>query len=89
MIQLCPLPGQPESEGEPVFDAPWQARAFAMAVHLNEQGVFTWTEWSERLAGLIENHETHATIQNSDDYYRVWLKALEAIAKDLDQQNPE
>jgi len=83
MTQICPLPDQPKSKGEPVFDAPWQARAFAMAVLLNEQGVFSWAEWSERLARLIENHEIHATIQNSDDYYRVWLKSLEEITKDL------
>ncbi len=83
MTRICPLPGQPESEGEPVFDAPWQARAFAMAMHLNEQGVFSWTEWSERLAELIESYEEQTTIQNSDDYYRLWLKALEDIAGDM------
>lgn len=83
MTRIRPLPGQPESGGEPVFDAPWQARAFAMAVHLNEQGVFSWTEWSDQLAGLIKNHEMHAAIHNSDDYYRIWLKALGDIAKDM------
>jgi len=83
VTRIRPLPGQPESGGEPVFDAPWQARAFAMAVHLNEQGVFSWTEWSDQLAGLIKNHEMHAAIHNSDDYYRIWLKALEDIAKDM------
>lgn len=88
MTRICPLPGQPESGGEPVFDAPWQARAFVMAVHLNEQGVFSWAAWSERLAELVENHEMHAKIQNSDDYYRIWLKSLEAIAESLDWQNP-
>ena len=28
-----------------MFAEPWQAQAFALAVALNERGVFTWSEW--------------------------------------------
>lgn len=84
MTALRPLLSQPQSNGELVFDAPWQARAFAMAVHLNEQGVFSWAAWSFRLANFIRVHEEHESIQNSDDYYRVWLDALESMITEAD-----
>ena len=48
MIDL--LPGQPEADGEPVFREPWEAHAFAMAVRLHEQGLFTWPQWAATLA---------------------------------------
>ena len=48
MIDL--LPGQPETDGEPVFREPWEAHAFAMAVRLHERGLFTWPEWAATLA---------------------------------------
>ena len=34
---------QRDQEG-PVFRAPWEAQAFAMAVKLHERGIFTWTK---------------------------------------------
>lgn len=74
-----PQPSQPRVDGEPVFDAPWQARTFAMAVHLHEAGLFTWGEWSERLARRIAARERRRPIAGSDDYYRVWQDTLEAL----------
>ena len=38
-----------DAEG-PVFGAPWEAQAFAMALALHERGVFTWPEWAAALA---------------------------------------
>ncbi len=70
---------QPTEKGEPVFDAPWQAKAFAMTVKLNESGVFTWTEWADRLSKHIAEFETHSKINNSDDYYTLWQSALESL----------
>lgn len=35
------------------FAEPWQARAFALTVHLQERGLFTWTEWTEALGAVI------------------------------------
>jgi nitrile hydratase accessory protein len=37
-----------------VFAEPWQARAFALAVKLSEQGHFTWKEWAAALANELE-----------------------------------
>ena len=44
------LPAIPRDEEGPVFRAPWEAQAFAMAVMLHERGHFAWTEWAARLA---------------------------------------
>jgi nitrile hydratase accessory protein len=55
---------------EPVFSEPWQARAFAMTVALNERGIFSWTEWAEMLG---------AELKSGDDYYDCWLRALEKL----------
>ena len=41
-------------DGEPVFREPWEAHAFAMAVRLHEQGLFTWPQWAATLAEEIE-----------------------------------
>ena len=42
-------PELPPGLDEPVFAEPWQAQAFALAVALNERGLFSWTEWAETL----------------------------------------
>ena len=54
------------------FDEPWQAQAFAMTVHLHEQGHFTWAEWAEALSAQIHSGTDRA-------YYAHWLCALEAL----------
>lgn len=61
------------TSNEPVFDEPWQARAFALAVSLHERGLFSWTEWSDTLASEI-------AARPALDYYGCWLAALESIA---------
>ena len=48
------LPGQPHDDNGPVFREPWEAQAFAMALALHQQGVFTWTEWAHALAMQIK-----------------------------------
>ena len=70
------LPAIPRDKEGPVFREPWEARAFAIAVSLNECGVFTWTEWAETLAREI------AIDRGASDYYALWLRALERLAID-------
>ena len=36
---------QPADSDGLVFSAPWEAKTFAMAVHLHDKGVFSWKEW--------------------------------------------
>ena len=46
----------PRDADGPVFAEPWEAQAFAMAVKLNEVGVFGWAEWAEALGAELKRH---------------------------------
>jgi nitrile hydratase accessory protein len=75
------LPGQPLGEdGEPVFAEPWQAQAFAMAVHLHARGLFTWPEWAAALADQIKRAQAGGDPDTGETYYLHWLAALERLA---------
>lgn len=63
----------------PVFKAPWEAQAFAMAVALHERGVFTWKEWADTLAHVIAEVKARGEPDTGEDYYRHWLTALERL----------
>jgi nitrile hydratase accessory protein len=64
----------------PVFTAPWQAQAFAMAVALHDRGVFTWTEWAAALSAEIAEHAVeHGATDDGSHYYEHWLDALEHL----------
>ena len=74
------VPALPRDEaGAPVFGAPWEAQAFAMAVRLHEAGHFTWTEWAERLAGEIKRAQAAGDPDRGDTYYHHWLATLERL----------
>ncbi len=66
-------------DGSPVFDEPWHAQAFAMAVKLHEAGYFSWSEWSDRLAQEIRRAQAAGDPDLGDSYYHHWLAALEQI----------
>jgi nitrile hydratase accessory protein len=68
----------PRDADGPVFPAPWAARAFALAVSLNERGVFSWSEWSETLGPKVAA-ETAADPADPEAYWRAWLAALEEM----------
>jgi nitrile hydratase accessory protein len=69
----------PRDEGGPVFGAPWEAQAFAMAVKLHEAGHFTWTEWAARLAAEIRRAQAAGDPDLGPTYYEHWLAALEGL----------
>ena len=73
------LPGQPQDGSEPVFRAPWEAQAFAMAVSLQQQGLFSWPEWAHTLAAEITAAQTEGDADLGDTYYHHWLAALEKL----------
>jgi nitrile hydratase accessory protein len=73
------LPGLPRDQDGPVFEEPWQAQAFAMAVKLHERGVFTWTEWAAALAAEIRAAQASGDPDTGATYYRHWLAALERL----------
>jgi len=47
----------PRENGELVFQAPWEARAFGLAVALNEKDLYKWREFSSQLASEIATAE--------------------------------
>ncbi|MUL79877.1 nitrile hydratase accessory protein [Mycolicibacterium sp. CBMA 226] len=55
------------------FDAPWQARAFALAVSLQDSGLFSGAQWTATLAAEI-------AADPERPYYDAWLAALERLA---------
>jgi nitrile hydratase accessory protein len=69
----------PRDEDGPVFREPWEAQAFALAVHLHERGVFTWPEWAATLAAEIERAQAAGDPDTGETYYRHWLAALERL----------
>lgn len=73
------LPGQPRDDDGPVFRAPWEAQAFAMAVALHARGLFTWSEWARALAERIAAAPLAGDADKGDTYYHHWLEALEAL----------
>ena len=66
----------PRENGELVFQAPWEARAFGLAVALNEKDLYEWREFSSQLASEIADAE-----QNNDpsSYYARWVASLEEL----------
>jgi nitrile hydratase accessory protein len=54
------------------FAEPWHAQAFAIAVALNERGLFSWAEWTQALGAEIARAPER-------DYYECWLEALEGL----------
>ncbi len=67
-------PRLPRDADGPVFAAPWEAQAFAMAVKLHERGVFTWSEWAAALGAELAAHP-------DAPYYESWLTALETLVE--------
>ena len=73
------IPGVPRDAHGPVFREPWEARAFAMAVALHDDGLFTWTEWAATLGEEIAKAQRAGDPDTGETYYRHWLAALERI----------
>jgi nitrile hydratase accessory protein len=73
------LPGIPRDENGPVFRAPWEAHAFAMALALHEKNFFAWTEWSAMLGEEIKKAQAAGDPDTGETYYRHWLATLERM----------
>ena len=63
-------------EAHKPFDKPWHAEVFAVTVHLSEQKLFSWTEWTNAIGKQINKAKLTRPIDGSDDYYTLWLDAL-------------
>ena len=81
-LDLASLPAIPRDAEGPVFRAPWEAQAFAMAVRLHEAGHFTWREWADRLAAEIASVRDRGDADDGTRYYHHWLATLEKLVAD-------
>jgi len=68
-----------------VFSAPWEARAFAIALQLCDAGLFSWDEFRARLIAEVgasdRVHERDGTSDHGE-YYEHFLRALERLLAD-------
>lgn len=72
-------PHLPHDKGGPVFAAPWEAKAFAMALDLHKRGQFEWSEWCDTLGAEIKEAQAGGDPDLGDTYYLHWLSALEKL----------
>jgi hypothetical protein len=63
----------PRRNGELVFDAPWQGRAFAMAIATVDRLGLEWDDFRRHLMAAVASEPARP-------YYESWLLALEALA---------
>jgi nitrile hydratase accessory protein len=76
---ISAVPSIPTDDDGPVFRAPWEAQAFAMALTLHERGVFTWSEWAAALADEIKRAQAAGDPDTGETYYQHWLATLEKL----------
>jgi nitrile hydratase accessory protein len=71
----------PPGEDDVVFDAPWQARAFALTVALRREGDFPWEAFQTRLIEELEASADGSTPAEDAEaaYYDAWLTAFERL----------
>jgi nitrile hydratase accessory protein len=73
------VPGIPRDDDGPVFRAPWEAQAFAMALALHGRGLFSWSEWAAALADQIRRAQASGDPDTGETYSRHWLATLERL----------
>jgi nitrile hydratase accessory protein len=78
----------PRNGEGPVFNEPWEAEAFALAVSLNERGVFTWTEWAQVLGDEIKKAQAAGDPDTGETYYHHWLATLERVLAEKGVTDP-
>jgi hypothetical protein len=65
--------GMPRANGEPVFAAPWESRAFGLAAaYLAGRGE-DWARFRHHLMDAIADSEPETP------YYEAWVEALERL----------
>jgi nitrile hydratase accessory protein len=70
----------PRSNGELVFEEPWESRAFGMAAALADFGVFSWADFQDGLIKAIAEEDNAAGEEaRKYRYYERWLAVLESL----------
>ena len=76
----------PRRNGELVFEAPWEGRAFGMAVALGETRLFDWEEFRQGLIAEVSAAEARG---EGAGYYEQWLAAFERLLIEKGALRPE
>jgi nitrile hydratase accessory protein len=76
----------PRANGELVFAAPWEGRAFGMAVALHEQAAYGWDDFRDQLIAEIARAEAAG---DPSSYYERWLASLERLLVEKGLVAPE
>ena len=81
----------PRSNGELVFAAPWESRAFGVAIALSESRTCDWEQFRSRLIAEIGTweHEHGNDPEARWSYYERWLAALERLLLDGGLLSPD
>ncbi len=58
----------PRNADGPVFREPWEAQAFALALSLNERGVFSLKEWAAALGDEIKKAQAAGDLDTGETY---------------------
>lgn len=86
-------PAFPRKNGEPVFEAPWQSRAFGMAVTLCNRGLYPWDDFKARLIGQIAAGDAamQAAAESPvpSNYYDQWVAAFCELLVDKQLVTPQ
>jgi nitrile hydratase accessory protein len=69
----------PRRNGELVFGAPWESRAFGLAMTLHAGGKFDWEDFRQELISVIGEWERDHGPEETWSYYRCWVLALERV----------
>jgi nitrile hydratase accessory protein len=73
----------PRSNGELIFDAPWQGRLFGLVVHMCESGRFEWNDFKKHLIEVIDGSEVDDVCDPSI-YYRQFGEAFTRLVAEKD-----
>lgn len=69
----------PRDNGELVFAAPWESRAFGVALALHDAGRMDWEEFRQALIAEIGAWEAAHPSGDGWSYYECWLRSLERV----------
>lgn len=72
----------PRDNGELVFDAPWEGRAFSAALALSDAGRIDWEDFRQTLISEIGDWEATHPGGQGWAYYDRWLAALERLVSE-------
>ncbi len=69
----------PRDNGELVFAAPWESRAFGVALALHDAGRIHWEDFRQALIAEIGAWEAAHPASEGWSYYECWLRSLERV----------